>query len=131
MSIDTPLFDLAKEITRDLARPRPMVGNLLDLDSARVHRNDLDTSHEAADSNDVHGSVATVLDTLRRLGPMHDELLVTHIQAAAVFNDTPKYTEQRIRTARSTLVEKGLVINTGTKTLTSHNRRTTVWAASV
>lgn len=130
MTIDTPLFGLDERgITRDFTDVR-MIGNVFDLDNARVRRNDPITSHQAADGNGVIGPAELVLETLRRLGPMHDEKLVAHIQGAAVLNGTKDYSEQRIRTARAGLVADGAVVDTGVKALTQRNRGTTVWAVA-
>lgn len=106
--------------------PVPMIGEVFDLDTARARRKDLRSSHEAADVNNVEASIGTVLETLRRFGPMHDERLVAIVQGSAVYGSVPKYTESRIRTARKALEKKGLVEQTDWD-VTSRGNRTAVW----
>jgi len=87
-------------------------------DRARTRRSDPLTSHEAADTNDVHGSQVSVLLTLSMSGPLADHELVERIK---------DYSPSRVRTARSELVEMGMVEFTGFYRLTAGNRRTQVW----
>jgi len=91
-------------------------------DTARARRSDPETSHEAADVNDVTSSIGAVLDILRTAGPMTDERLV------ALLSHTP-FTEQRLRTAREALVKKGLAKFTERWGQTSRGRRARIWAA--
>lgn len=58
---------------------------------------------------------------------MTDEQLVLAMEVAAVWDRVPRFKEQRIRTARSALVERGLVRMAGYYRLTSSGRRAQVW----
>lgn len=96
-------------------------------DTARTRRSDPITSHEAADSNDVHGSKAYVLALLRHYGPQADfEIEEAHRHELGQF-DVPLYSPSRLRTARSALVNEGLVEFTGMYHLTDSGRRARVW----
>jgi len=87
-------------------------------DTARTRRSDPITSHEAADTNDVHGSQVAVLLTLAASGPLADHELVARIGF---------YSPSRVRTARHELAESGLVEFAGIYRLTAGKRRTQVW----
>lgn len=79
-------------------------------DGPRVRRTDPVTSHEAADSNNVPASQTYVFDLLYLSGPCADHELVA--KAEAEFRAHPmsaSWTPQRIRSARSELVGRGLV----------------------
>jgi len=84
----------------------------------RVRTSDPQTSFDAAESNDIHGSQVSVLLTLSFSGPLADHELVERIA---------DYSPSRIRTARSELVDMGMVEFTGFYRLTAGNRRTQVW----
>lgn len=92
---------------------------LLEDDSPRVRRTDPETAHEAADSNDVHGSQVAVTLTLASNGPLADHELVARI---------PFYSPSRVRTARHELLIDGLVTDAGYYHLTATGRRATVWS---
>lgn len=69
------------------------------------------TSDEAAQTVDVAGSQARVLDLLSKFGAMADFELVA---AAEWYHaDGPDYSPQRLRTARHELVGLGLVEDAG------------------
>jgi hypothetical protein len=93
---------------------------ILNDDTSRARRKDPLTSHEAADSNDIHASIGLVLATLTALGPLADH------QVVEILADEP-YTPQRIRTARAALVKRGLVEKAGFKRRTKHNFNAEVW----
>ena len=87
-------------------------------DTARTRRSDPVTSHEAADSNDVHGSQVSVLLILSMSGPLADHELVERIK---------DYSPSRVRTARHEMQEAGLIEYAGFDRLTAGKRRTQVW----
>ncbi len=91
-------------------------------DTARTRRTDPLTSHEAADLNDVTASIGAVLDTLTQYGPKADHELHELMEYLGY-----PYTGQRIRTARASLVDRGLVRDAGYFHLTRRGRRTVVW----
>lgn len=79
------------------------------------------TSDEAAETVDVAGSQARVLDLLDRFGPLADFELVA---AADMFaSDGFDYSPQRLRTARHELVEQGLVEDAGFYRVRPRSRR--------
>lgn len=97
-------------------------------DAPRARESDLVTSHEAADSNDVHGSRACVIRLLQWKGALADhELVALHDEHETGFG-MPNYTAQRLRSARSELVELGQVeVVPGEYRKTDKNRRAQVW----
>jgi hypothetical protein len=99
-----------------------------DNDSPRARQSDPVTSHRAADGNNVSGSREVVLRVLRIYGPLADHELVARHHWEVVGTLLPKYTEQRLRTARAELVESGFVQFTGEYRMTASNRRTQVWS---
>lgn len=97
-------------------------------DTARVRRSDPLTSHEAADSNDIHGAREEVLWYLS-IEPLADHELVERFYAdyrISGFNQL-RYTPQRLRTARKELVDMGRVEATGIYRLTATGGRANVW----
>ncbi|HLP97626.1 MAG TPA: hypothetical protein VK149_04195 [Sideroxyarcus sp.] len=82
------------------------------------------TSHEAGARADMNGSEYWVLHALREAGQMTDG----SIELLAAIGDVP-WSPQRLRTARSALVKRGLVVHTGEYRKTPSGRRTQVWAA--
>lgn len=109
-------------VTNDTTLPPPLWPD----DSPRARRTDYETSHEAADTNDVEGSRAEVL-TILDAGPQDDfQIWEAHDRAVHRFGG-PRYTPQRLRTARSELVREGRVEFTGIYHLSPSNRRTRVW----
>jgi len=99
---------------------------LLNNDHPRTRTTDPLTSHQAADSNNISGSRAVVLDLLRMVGPQADHEMVDRHEWSRVH---PQYTAQRLRTARAELVEAGLVEFAGEYHLTPTGRRTQMWRA--
>ena len=95
-------------------------------DSSRARRTDPESSHFAADRNDVPNSVAAVLEALRTGGPQTDERLVSTVLSAG-----HTYTPQRIRTARAALVKEGTVMSTGRHGRTERGYIARVWALTV
>lgn len=94
--------------------------------SPNARRSDPDTSHEAADGNDIHGARAEVMFYLG-LEPLADHELVAMFEADANLVGAKTYTPQRLRTARAELVEMGLVEATGIYRLTATKGKANVW----
>ena len=88
-------------------------------DTARVRVTDPETSHESADTNDIHGSQVAVMLTLASNGPLADHELVARI---------PFYSPSRVRTARHELETQGLVMFMGIYRLTPTKSRARVWS---
>lgn len=103
----------------------PAIHSTFGTDSARARRTDPESSHEAADHNDVAGSIGAVLDTLQRFGAQTDEQLV-YLMGRLGY----RYTGQRIRTARAALVKAGSAAHTGTHGQTITGRRARIWAVT-
>lgn len=112
-------------MTNVIDTPLPL---FMDDDAPRVREPDPETSHEAADSNDVHGSRACVMRLLQWKGSLADhELVKLHDEHETGFG-MPNYSAQRIRSARSELVELGQVeVVPGEYRKTDKNRRAQVW----
>lgn len=104
---------------------------LFDDDSPRVRATDPITSHLAADATKKSrpGSRDAVLAALHRDGPLADHELVLAIQADATWNGGRMYSPSRIRTARSELVELGLVEEAGYTRKTVSGLDAMVWRA--
>jgi hypothetical protein len=89
---------------------------------AVARRGDPQTSWAAADSLPtpvLRSSQRYVLTLLAQLGPMTDEQLV----------ELSMLSPSGTRTRRCELVDKGLVVDTGRRSVTRARRRTIVWAA--
>lgn len=87
------------------------------------------TSHEAASSADLLGSQQLVYVIFEKLGhgiPDHEL-----IDWAAFFGTAGarlrRYSPQRLRTARAELVDKGIVRDSGRRTVTEYGRDAVVW----
>jgi hypothetical protein len=104
----------------------PAIHSTFGGDAARARRTDPETSHEAADLNDVNASIGAVLDTLTQYGPLADHELHTLMESLGY-----PYTPERVRTARAALVQRARVVHTGDYRMTPRNRRTRVWAVSI
>jgi hypothetical protein len=105
---------------------------LFDDDVAHARRTDPVTSHEAAgtiESDKIRRSQRAVLKLLRRLGPIDDARLVSMYSACRDRLDLPRQSASGIRTRRSELVTKGLVVDSGEKTVLPSGRRAILWAA--
>lgn len=89
-------------------------------DNPRVRKSSPDTSHAAADGNDVRGSRAAVLAAFYDRNFMADHELVDHLAG------TP-YTPSRIRTARHELACDGVLEFAGYKTPTRTGALARVW----
>lgn len=86
---------------------------------AHARADDPRTSLEAADSvTDLTGKQQLVLNTLAAYGPMTDEQLVDLL---------PKMSPSGVRSRRSELVERGLVVDSGAFGFTKMQRRTIIW----
>lgn len=107
---------------------RPIIGSTLGIDSPRARKHDPITSQEAADSTAgiVAHSQATVLATLATVGPLTDCEIVDWLEYRG-----EHLSDSRIRSARSELVEKGLVEFSGyyhLRTVGIRQRRHRVWS---
>lgn len=107
----TPLFE-----GLDIPTIHSTFGN----DTARARRTDPLTSHQAADSNDTHGSRAVVLAAFHESRFFADHVLVAFLAGSG-------YTPQRIRTARSELSDAGLLALAPFTTTTPTGRSARVW----
>lgn len=104
-----------------------------DGERAFARRSDPPTSHEAAGSlpsDKLRASQQAVLTILRTHGPACDTDLVRLYQRLSAGGRYPQQSESGIRTRRKELVAKGLVVDTGRRTLTVSGRRTVVWAVA-
>lgn len=96
-------------------------------DTARARRSDPETSHEAADSNNVAESQHEVRTILEKYGPLADYDIDSFHRLRARELDIPPYSDSRLRTARSELVQQGHVEWTGEHDQTLKKRRTRTW----
>lgn len=115
------------EVDRELLGINPAI---FPDDSPRARLSDPDTSHEAADSttNKRAASQAEVIRILTEFHMLADHQIVQAHQAIQErIGEDPKFSPQRLRTARHELVEFGLVKFTGLYTLTPSGRRARVW----
>lgn len=90
---------------------------------ARARHTDPETSHEAAASvGNVRQSHEFVIRALRR--PAHDVELVKRYQAYA---KAPRASESGIRTRRSELVARDMVVDSGKRVRLDSGRQAIVW----
>jgi hypothetical protein len=90
----------------------------------KARRTDPQTSHDAAKSVDrVTNTQLYILQALRR--PRTDVQL---IEAYRAIGKAPQASESGIRTRRSELVRKGLVVDAGIKQALPSGRMAIVWA---
>lgn len=92
-------------------------------DEPRVRASDPLTSHAAADTNDTAGSRRAVWLILAAMGKPLADHEIKRIHESA--SPTP-YTEQRLRTARHELQERGVVVEDGTA-VTPRGRKCLTW----
>ena len=98
------------------------------VDAPRVRRDDPETSHHAADGNNITGARAEVLWFLS-IEPLADHELYARYEAdSRMVGDTHLFTPQRLRTARAELVATGKVQFAGYYGLTPTGGRTRVWS---
>jgi len=93
-------------------------------DTARARRTDPITSHQAAASIDgerIRLSQHAVLRHFRRHGPMTDTELIEG------YDGKIPQTDSGLRTRRSELVKKGLLVDTGRRELLETGRSSKVW----
>lgn len=95
----------------------------------RARNTDPETSHEAADSTSskVAASQGEVILILSHYGPLADHEIVAKHERLFV---PPTYSPQRLRSARSELVEAGRVEFADEYRLTPSGRRARVWRLS-
>ena len=120
ITADPTLFDL---------EVRPMIHPN---DTARARKSDPTTSHQAADSNNVQHSVDYVHSLLAHYGPLADHELVQRAdhESDLCGDNVVTYSPSRLRTARNTLTQAGVVEFAGIYRLTATNRRAQVWQVS-
>ena len=93
----------------------------------RARNTDPETSHAAVTPHRLAESQWAVLEHLEG-GPMTDhELIDFHDWHTTMFIRWPRFTDQRIRSARAELVEMGLVEFSGEYRETPSGRRAKVW----
>lgn len=109
----------------------PTLFDPVDEDAPRVRATDPVTSHQAADATRKSraGSRDAVLAALLRDGALADHELVLAVQSDATWNGGRMYSPSRIRTARSELVERGLVEDAGFTRKTVSGLDAIVWRA--
>lgn len=98
----------------------PMIGSRFGVDAPRTRRTDSLTSHAAADSNDVHGSRAVVLDAFHQHRFFADFELEQFLAGSG-------FTPQRLRTARHDLTEAGHLEFAGMTRTTPSGRQARVF----
>lgn len=89
---------------------------------------DPQTSWEAARSVRVRESQELVLHVLMVWGPMTDEQLVERLTNRSIRDG--RMSPSGARTRRSELVDLGLVVDTGQRTVLASGRRAIVWRAA-
>lgn len=93
-------------------------------DAARTRKSDHVTSHEAADSNraSLPDSRTQVYLLLTQHGPLTQGEIITHARKIG-----SPFTDSRLRSAVSEMVEDGRVEFSGFYRMTENNRRSQVW----
>jgi hypothetical protein len=97
---------------------------------AHARSTDPETSHEAAasiGSDKIRVSQQIVLDLLRVHGPMHDRTLA---DVYAMLAHLPPQSESGLRTRRSELVARGLVVDSGERVVLPSGRKAIIWKAA-
>ena len=108
-----------------------MSSMVMDGASPRSRATDPTTSVDAGRSVDLTGSQAHVLAILEERGPSADFEIENAADWAALRDpDAPRFSPQRLRSARAELVEAGLVLATAAFRTTSSGRRTQIWAVA-
>ncbi len=96
----------------------------------RTRKGDPDTSLAAAESvTGITEKQQAVLELLRRLGPLPDELMVVGYVDRVVHGNLPPQSKSGLRTRRSELVRRGLVKDTGERRRLVSGRMAIVWEA--
>lgn len=108
---------------RPEARPCPACSPPI----ARARRTDPGTSHEAAASvRRITETHSRLLALLAEQGPMTDE----EISAAWAGSGLPPASPSGLRSRRAELVDRGLIVDSGSTRTTASGRRTIVWIAA-
>lgn len=97
-------------------------------DNPRTRRTDPETSHDAADRNNIHGAQKEVLWYLALHNLADHELVAMYEFDARMEGNTHPFTPQRLRTARAELVASGAVKFAGDYHTTPTGGRTRVWS---
>ena len=94
---------------------------------ARARKTDPHTSHDAARSiDDVTATQQFVLRSLKRRAQTDVDLINTYRS----FKTAPWASESGIRTRRHELVERGLVMDSGKRSVLPSGRRAIVWSVA-
>lgn len=97
--------------------------------TAFARTTDPETSHAAALSlggDNIRQSQREILDALTELGPMTDRTIL----ALFTVGGRPLRSPSGLRTRRSELVDKGLVVDSGRRNTAPSGRQEVVWAAA-
>jgi hypothetical protein len=93
---------------------------------AQARIDDPQTSHEAASSvRNVSETQLVILGILRNA--MHDEKLVAEYESLVRIGSAPMASQSGIRSRRATLVDMGLIEDTGSRVKTASGRNAIVW----
>lgn len=101
-------------------------------EQAYAKRDDPGTSWEAArsiDPNQLRAREQAVLRVMKVYGPLHNDAIIVRYREHTGAWSLPSQTDQSIRSRRSELTVKGLVIDTGDKVVLASGRRAVVWRA--
>lgn len=127
------VIDRASEALFDMlgqAIAAPAIHHAAGYDEPRARTTDPVTAHEAADSISPEAREASevwVLATLAEHGPMSDgDVWDWYV----LFGPADNWSDSRLRTARSQLVRKGLVIEADKNGLSRAGRRVARWAVA-
>ncbi len=98
------------------------------LETAHARHSDPVTSHQAAESvTELRGSQQAVLRVMPQKLGITDEELVAKYRHQAELGDVPHQSDSGIRSRRSELVKKRLVLDSGTRRPTTYGRKAIVW----
>lgn len=97
---------------------------------ARARKTDPKTSQQAADSvRNITATHERILDILREYGPMNDEQIADICEYQVQKADMPYVSESGLRSRRSELVSRGLVVDSGDRVKMRSGRNSIVWKA--
>lgn len=95
---------------------------------AKARKTDPKTSHAAADSvRNITATHERILDILREYGPMNDEQIADICEYQVQKADMPHVSESGLRSRRSELVARGLVVDSGDRVKMRSGRNSIVW----
>ena len=97
---------------------------------AKARKSDPTTSHEAAKSvRNITATQQRILDVLEGYGPMNDEQLFEIFDYQFRKAGLPRVSESGLRSRRSELVARGLVVDSGERQKMASGRNSIVWKA--